>query len=74
MTTLDRPSIIGIIGSMRARTRHLRCSVFTCEPRYRIVRAVNAVARMKTFAHPGLRGLLTAHWHCLRTHSSWSRA
>lgn len=74
MTTLDRPSFAGVIGSLEDPPRRLRCSIFACEPKYRIVRAVTAVKRMTTFAHPGLGRLLSAHWQTLRTHSSWSRA
>jgi hypothetical protein len=74
MTTLDRPSIVGIIGSVTHRTRRLRCSVFKCEPRYRIVRAVHILAHPVMFSHPQLQRLLSAHWHAVRNHSSWSRA
>lgn len=74
MTTLDRPSFAVVIDSLEDPPRRLRCSVFACEPRYRIVRAVTAVKRMTTFAHPGLRRLLSEHWQAVRTHSSWSRA
>lgn len=74
MTTLDRPSIIGFIGLVPDCARRLRCSIFTCAPRYRIVRAVKAAAEMKTYAHPGLRRLLAVHWQTVRKHSSWSRA
>lgn len=73
MTTLDRPSVSVILDCIDPK-RRLRCSVFACAPKYRVVRAVSVVKRLQTFAHPGLRRLLTSHWQAVRTHSSWSRA
>lgn len=73
MTTLDRPSF-AILGCVKLSPRRLRCSVFRCEPRYRILRAVIAPKHITTFAHAGLRSLLKAGWLSVRAHSSWSRA
>jgi hypothetical protein len=50
-----------------------RSSALTCEPKYRILRAINTVARLPGLRHTGLRGRLVAHWHYVRTRSSWSR-
>lgn len=74
MTTLDRPSVATVLGAIGDPRCRLRCSIFACAPKYRIVRAVTAVKRMTTFAHPGLRALMQMRWQTLRTHSSWSRA
>jgi hypothetical protein len=49
-------------------------SVFACEPRYRRVRFIMTAERLRTLRHAGLHGLLVAHWHAVRSHSSWSRA
>jgi len=51
-----------------------RSSVFACEPKYRILRAIYTVARIPVLRHAELRERLCMHWHCIRTHSSWSRA
>lgn len=75
MTTLDRPFFAVVVDSVGRRRRfNCRRSVFACEPKYRMLRAVVTVKRLKAFIHPGLRRLMTAHWHAVRTHSSWSRA
>lgn len=75
MPTLDRPFFAVVVDSVCPRHR-FRCrrSVLVCEPKYRVLRAVVTVARLKSFIHPGLRALMTAHWHAIRMHSSWSRA
>lgn len=74
MTTLDRPSF-AVLDTVDPRRRFsCRRSVFACEPKYRILRTVTTVQTLKAFIHPGLRRLLLAHWHAVRTHSSWSRA
>ena len=64
MTILYRPS----------RRFTCRRSVFACEPKYRMLRAINRVARIPVLHHAGLQALLSAHWQYMRAHSSWSRA
>lgn len=73
MTTLDRPCF-AVLGDAAGPPRRLRRSIFVCEPRYRVVRAVITVKNLKAFIHPQLRRLMAAHWNAVRTHSSWSRA
>lgn len=57
----------------RPKKRGVRRSVFSCEPRYRVLRAIHARA-VRGLHHAGLSVLLRAQWHLLRAHSSWSRA
>lgn len=51
-----------------------RGSVLTCEPKYRVLRAISIVSRIPALHHAGLRERICAQWHCVRAHSSWSRA
>ena len=75
MTTLDRPSVCTIAGTVRL-IRRLRCacSLPGSAPGYRRLRAYLEPGRLPALRHPGLRTLLVQHWHAVRTHSSWSRA
>lgn len=75
MTTLDRPFFAKVVDS-RSPRRGFRggCTILACAPKYRVLRAIISVHRLRPLRHPGLRRLLTAHWHALRTHSAWSRA
>jgi hypothetical protein len=76
MTTLDHspiPAFAGTIDRPRRRFK-FRCSIFVCEPKYRIVRMVLRVVRLHALRRLKSRALLRIHWHHTRTHSSWSRA
>lgn len=75
MTTLDRPPVSAITGTVRL-VRRLRCacSLLGSAPQYRRLRAYREPARLPALRHPGLRTVLLRHWHVVRTHSSWSRA
>ena len=53
---------------------NFRRTVFTCEPKFRKLRGVSAVGELRAFRRAGLKAKMNAHWHSLRTHSSWSRA
>lgn len=73
MTTLEYPSISGVVDP-GGRRFTCRGTVFECEPRYRILRAVTGTGHIHALRHRGSRARMTAHWHAIRTHSSWSRA
>lgn len=74
MTTLDHP--LAIAGSISApfKRRRMSATVLQCNPRFRILRALLYVFRLRPMKHQALSALLHAHWQCTRTHSSWSRA
>jgi hypothetical protein len=76
MTTLDHSPIPAIAGTIDRR-RHrftFRCSIFVCEPKYRIVRMVLRVVQLHVLRRLRSRALFRAHWQYVRGHSSWSRA
>lgn len=75
MTTLDRPytAIASTIDPPGSRFL-CRASVFGCEPKYRILRAVTAAGTIHAYRRHGSRAMFSAQWHAIRTHSSWSRA
>lgn len=74
MTILE--SLPVIMDAIERPGRRFTCrrSVFACEPKYRILRAVIKVRRLRAVAHAGLHRLMAAHWQAVRAHSSWSRA
>lgn len=74
MTTFDHPVLLQAASVDPPGRFRCRRSVFACEPRYRILRVIRAVARLRAFRHAGLRALIGAHWQHVRSHSSWSRA
>lgn len=76
MTTLDRPSAAVLTGILDPRGRRFtrRGTIFESEPRYRTLRAVTAVGHIRALRHHGSRATMSAHWHAVRAHSSWSRA
>lgn len=75
MTTLDRPSVPAIRGTL-GPVRRLRmvCSVLRCAPRYRRLRAYVFLSNTPALRHARLRAPLVCRLNAVRTHSSWSRA
>jgi hypothetical protein len=67
-----RPAIMGALP-LAATARRCRASIFTCEPKYRILRFVRTRAA-HCLRHARLSRLLQAQWQIVRSHSSWSRA
>jgi hypothetical protein len=76
MPTLDFPSVPVVTGVVDPGGRRYTYSatIFSCEPKYRILRAVTAVSSIHAFRLRGLRAKMQAQWCAVRTHSSWSRA
>ena len=66
-----RPAVTGSISVARAKHR-CRRSIFTCEPRYRVLRIVTDRSH-RPLRHLALSRLMQAA-DLLRVHSSWSRA
>ncbi len=54
-----------------SRARKSR-SIFDCEPRYRLVKAVRVTVRVPVLHHPAL-GRFCAKLNARRTTTSWSR-
>ena len=76
MPTLDVPPVPVVTGTVYPAARRFsnRASIFQCEPKYRILRAVTAIGRIHAFRRRGFRAKMNAQWCAVRAHSSWSRA
>jgi hypothetical protein len=57
---------------MLIHERRCRSSIFTCGPKFRLLRSISVLA-IHPFRHARLSKLLRGQWCVARRHSSWSR-